>query len=181
MSKRIFLVKFDLDTPLFLTNFHRDFTYDGNTYIKGKMAVDAPIKQTSQPNANSFDVTLSAVDKTLISVFTSQPYKNRECEVLRAYIDEEDESLISVESWVTGTLEKYTYTGSVNGANLKIKVSSIFGAFDTVTSVDLGVLYAEYISVDNTIYWGQEAGAASGSGSGSGGPFGEPIDEVEID
>lgn len=179
MSKRIFLVKFNLPTPLYLTNFHRDYSYDGNTYIAGKISINADVKQTSEPKANSFDIDLSAVDKTMISVFTSQSYKNRQCEVLRADIDDNEE-VISVESWVTGTMERYTYTGSVNNAELKIKVSSIFGAFDTVTSVDLGVLYSEYITVDNTIYWGQEAGTASGSGSGTSG-FGEPIDETEID
>jgi len=173
MSKTIFLVKLGFNVPIYLTDFHRDIVYNGETYNAGKLSLNSGVVQKAVPSANDFSITFSAVDQTLVSAFGNNPYKNRSCEVLRATLND-SEQIVGTEVWLDGDMEKYTYTNKPKESTLKLSISSIFGAFDAVTSVNLGFEFSEFINSDVTVHWGQVISGSAATGSSGGTIYQDP-------
>lgn len=168
----IHLVKLDLSTPVYLTDAHRDFEYNGKTYIAGKLDIKQSVKQKAQPSANDFSMTLSAVDQTLVSAFANFPYKGKQCLVLSAVLND-DESIASVSTWLDGELNKYTFNGKEKQSTLKVSVSSIFAAFESINKLNITEQFKDTINDDQTLYWGKSApNFSSGGGVGGGGQGG---------
>jgi len=156
MSNYIYAVSISLDVPIYLTDFHRNKTYDGKNFIAGKVKVDSPIVQKSAPSANDFVLIMSAVDQTLVSAFANGAYKNRRCLVERLTLDD-DENIIDTEIWLDGDCNKYTYSGKLNTSTISLTVSSIFAAFDMVNMVNLNLQFVDYINASEVKYWGKNA------------------------
>lgn len=178
MSKTIYLVKLGFNVPIYLTDFHRDIVYGAKNYNAGKLKLNNGVVQKAEPSANDFSITFSAIDQTLVSAFGNNPYKNRPCVVTRATLDD-DEQITDVETWLDGDMEKYTYTNKPKESTLKLTVSSIFGAFDTVTGVNLGSVFSDYINSDVTVHWGQVVSGSAAVGNGVGGPIGTDEPQME--
>ena len=156
MANYIYIVTIELDTFVRLTDCHRDFVYDDDTYTSGKLKVENAIEQKSAPSANDFDLTISAVDQTMVSVFANNPYKGRRCLIQRLELDD-DENVIDMMIWLDGELNKYTYTNSLNESTIKLTVSSIFAAFSAVKMLNLAIQFADSINEDDNLYWGKAA------------------------
>ena len=154
MSNYIYLVTFELDTPIYLTDMHRNISYGGHTFISGKVEVKSSVVQKSQPSANDFNLKLSAVDQTLVSAIAASNYKGRRCLIQRATLNA-DESIASVETWLDGDLNKYNYTNKLKESVITMSVASIFAAFEAVKMVNIGVQFADTINEDQTLYWGK--------------------------
>lgn len=175
MSNRTtYLIKLDFDTPIYLTDFHRDYDVGGLVYNTGKFYLKSSVVQKAEPSASDFTIEFSAVDQTLVSAFANNSYKNRSCTVTRITMDA-NEQFVSSETWLDGDMEKYTYTNNEKSSTLKLSVASIFGAFDTITSVNLGHVFSDYINSDVTIHWGQLVGSVSGVDPDGGGGIDTPI------
>jgi hypothetical protein len=156
MSNYIYAVSIDLDVPIYLTDFHRSIIHDSKNFISGEIDVQSSVTQKSQPSASDFNLTLSAVDQTLVNAFANNDYKNRRCLIERLTLDD-DENVIESEIWLDGDCNKYAYSGKLNTSTLNLMVSSIFAAFDAVNMVNLNLKFAEYINADEVKYWGKEA------------------------
>ena len=155
MSKVIHLIEFGLDTPIYLTDCDRDFINGGHTYIAGKVKIKTPLAQKAEPSANDFSLTLSAVDQTMVSAFTSNPYKSKQCLVKRVELNE-DETVNNIEIWLDGSLNKYVYSGKLKESTMKISVGSVFAAFESVNKLNIMDKFSETINIDETRYWGKE-------------------------
>ena len=155
MASYIYLITIELGTPLYLTDMHRDLSHNGHTFISGKINVNSAVVQKSQPSANDFSITLSAVDQTLVSAIASTNYKGKRCLIERATLND-DETISSVETWLDGDLNKYTYANKLKESTIKLSVSSIFAAFDAIKMVNVGVQFASTINEDQTLYWGKD-------------------------
>lgn len=156
MSNYIYLITVDLDVPIYLTDMNHDKTYNSKSFIAGEVKVNSAVVQKSQPSANDFTLLLSAVDQTLVSAIAGSNYKGRRCLIERATLND-DETIASVETWLDGDLNKYTYTNKLNESVIKLSVSSIFAAFESVKMVNIGVQFADTINEDQTLYWGKFA------------------------
>lgn len=168
MSNYIYLITIELDTPIYLTDMHRDMTYNGDVFISGKVEVKSAVVQKSQPSANDFNLQLSAVDQTLVSAIGNTNYKGRRCLIQRATLDT-NENVASVETWLDGDLNKYTYTNKLKESVIKLSVSSIFAAFEAIKMINIGVQFKDTINEDQTLYWGKKtpsSGVYSGGGGG---------------
>ena len=154
MVSYIYLITIELDSPLYLTDMHRNLTNNGHDFISGKVKVDSAVVQKSQPSANDFNITLSAVDQTLVSAIANTNYKGKRCLIERAILND-DETISSTEIWLDGDLNKYTYTNKLNESTIKLSVSSIFAAFDAIKMVNIGAQFASTINEDQTLYWGK--------------------------
>ena len=154
MSNYIYVVTIFLDVPLYLTDMHRNYSYNGHNFIAGKLKINNAVIQKSQPSANDFSMLLSAVDQTLVSAFTSSNYKGRRCLIERITLND-DETINSVETWLDGDLNKYSYANTLKESVIKLSVGSIFAAFESIKMLNLGVQFADSINVDETLYWGK--------------------------
>ena len=178
MSVYIYVVTLNLDTPVYLTDCHRNYDYNGHNFIAGKLKIDQSVVQRSTPSANDFSIQISAVDNIILPAIVGSDYKGRQCLVERLELNS-NESVKSTEVWLDGDLNKYNYINNLKDSILKLSVSSIFGAFESVKSVDLGVQFADTINVDQTLYWGKSAPKVTingGAGGGTGGTVARPKD-----
>lgn len=148
------LLEFELDTPTYLTDFHRNYSDDGKTYIAGKLAVNEAIKQKSEPSSSDFSVVLSAVDQTMVSVFTSQEYKGRRCVIYRVEFDD-NENIINKTVWMDGFINNYVFSDTIAASTMKIVMNSVFSSFKRVRMKDINLTFSETINEDETIYWGK--------------------------
>ena len=167
MSKYIYVVAIDLDTPIYLTDHQRDFLFSGKTYRAGYLKIKSSVKQKSAPSATDFSLELSAVDQTMISAFANNQYKGRSCKITKVYLND-DESVASSETWLDGECNSYSYRGKRKESILTLKLSSIFGAFESVKMINLGVVFADTINSEDILYWGKTSPTNSGYGSGGG-------------
>ena len=101
MLNYIYAVSIDLDIPIYLTDFHRSIIHDSKIFISGEIDVQSSVTQKSQPSASDFNLTLSAVDQTLVNAFANNDYKNRRCLIERLTLDD-DENVIESEIWLDG-------------------------------------------------------------------------------
>lgn len=168
MSNYIYAVTIGLDVPIYLTDFHRNIGHNGHTFIAGKLKVDQPVIQKSEPSANDFTLMLSAVDQTLVSAIGGNPYKGKPCLVERLTLND-DETVASYEVWLDGELNQYSYTNKLKESVIKLKVSSIFGAFESVKMLNLNAQFADTINEDQTLYWGKKSPQTTTYSGGGGG------------
>ena len=173
MSNYIYVVTISLDVPIYLTDSPRNRDYNGHTYIAGKLKITNSINQKSQPSASDFSIELSGVDQTIVSAIAGSNYKGRRCLIEKLTLND-DETIASSEIWLDGDCNKYSYTNKTTTSTIKLSISSIFGAFDSINMINLGIVFADSINVDETKYWGKlspttnnytGAGGVSGRGS----------------
>lgn len=155
-DNNIYLVTLYLDTPVYLTDMDRDMVYEGRTFIKGKFKTDNAVDQKSTPSANDFSITFSAVDQTLISAIANSNYKGKRCLIQRVSLNE-DETIESVQTWLDGELNKYSYKNTPTESTITLVVGSIFAAFEGVKMLNLNLQFADTINEDETLYWGKTA------------------------
>jgi len=158
MSKVIHLIKFGLETPIYITDCDRDYVYGGHTYKVGYVKINQPLRQKSEPSANDFSLTLSAVDQTMVSAFASNSYKGKQCLVTRVELNV-DETVNATSVWLDGELNKYVYIGKTTESTMKISVGSVFAAFESTNMVNLLDKFSDSINNDETKYWGKEGGS----------------------
>ena len=139
---------------------HRDLDYNCHTFISGKLKVSSSVVQKSQPSANDFVISLSAVDQSLVSAIASTNYKGRRCLIERIKLND-DETVNTVETWLDGELNKYSYVNKLKESTITLNIASIFAAFESVKMLNIGLQFADSINNDETLYWGKEAPATS--------------------
>ncbi len=175
MSKYIYVVTIDLDVPIYLTDCQHDFSYLGKTFRSGYLKIKSSVKQKSTPSATDFSLVLSGVDQTMISAFANNPYKGRSCKVERLELDD-DETVLESKVWLDGECNSYSYTGRTKESNLTLKLSSIFGAFESVKMINLGVVFRDTINSEDILYWGKASPTTTAYGSGGNGGGGREED-----
>lgn len=177
MSTYIYVVTLALDTPVYLTDMHRNYDYDGKTFIKGKLEIKAGVSQKVEPSASNFNMLLSAIDGTLIAAIAGSNYKGKGCLVERLKLND-DETLNSSEVWLDGDCNNFIFTDKLKTSNLNLKVSSVFGAFENTGASDIAATFADTINADEIRYWGKLAPVTIGDYSGSDDARDKPIGGV---
>lgn len=152
-----FFITLALDTPIYLTDFHRDYTIGAITHESGMFNLTQAVKQGTEPKAENFKIDFSAIDGTMVSAFANTPYKNRRCLIQRVELDDDDESVISIETWLDGTLNNYEFICTNTSSYFSVSVGSIFNAFNMVKRRNLDVYFADTINNDDVLYWGKES------------------------
>jgi hypothetical protein len=154
------MLKFNLSPIIYLTDFHRDYTFEGSIYQSGMFELDESVKQGTEPSAGNFKIQLSAIDGTMVNAFADHDYKNKQCLITRVEIDDDNESIVvGSEIWLDGTLNNYNFTNTDKTSYLSVTVGSIFNAFDMVKKRNLDIYFAETINNDEKVYWGKSAPA----------------------
>ena len=128
----MFVISIALDTPIYLTDFHRDYTIGEITHEAGLFELNQSVKQGTEPKADNFKIDFSAVDGVMVSAFANTDYKNRRCLVQRVELDDNDESVVSIETWLDGTLNNYEFVNTKTSSYLSVSVGSIFNSFNMV-------------------------------------------------
>jgi len=175
MSITAFFVKMDLDTPLYLTDYHRNVEYNGNTYISGLMKINASVVQKAIPSASNFKIILSATVDGMIDHFTGSNYKNKPCIVNRMEFNE-SEVITNVSVWLNGLLNSYEFINKTSESTIVITVSTLFAAFDSVNGLGILQLFSDTINEDTKSYWGKQTPPSSTS-RGRGNNYKFPIDQ----
>lgn len=152
-----FFITLELDVPIYLTDFHRDYSIGALNYQAGMFKMSQSVKQGTEPKAENFKIDLSAIDGTMVSVFANTNYKNKRCLIERVEIDDNDSSVVSVETWLDGILNSYEFVNSKTSSIFSVSVGSIFNAFNMVKRRNLDLYFADTINNDETLYWGKES------------------------
>jgi len=81
------LVKLDLDTPIYVTDYGTNVTYDSNEYLaSGHLLAVDNIKETSDLRVGTTSIDLSAVEQSYVSAFLTGDYMSRGMTIYLAII-----------------------------------------------------------------------------------------------
>ena len=130
----VLLVEIEFGTPIYLTNAPFDITssvsgssrtYQSNGHLKSITAVS----ETNKPTKNSLSISLSAVDKTYVSIALSENIINADAYIYKGYLDNNNALISDPFLLFYGTIDQYKISDNTNTANLIISVSSHWGNF----------------------------------------------------
>lgn len=148
------LVMLGLDSPIFLTDYHRDYVYDGDNYTHGSVKIDGSVKQKVDLGASEFTVELDATTDTFVNVFAANEYKNKPCKITRIELDSEG-NIVDSYIYYDGLMDSFTFSNSVKSTTIKLKLSSIFARFTKPMRLNLNRLYSDSISNKDKKRWGK--------------------------
>lgn len=143
------------NATLNFTDYHRNFTVDGQYYIAGNLLMNEGVEQQSEPSADDFTISLNGTDESIVSAFANGEYRNRPCIIKRHEFDE-NENVISSEDWLTGVMVSYGFVNTDKTSIIKLTVGSAFSTFDAVKKKNLNSLYGDTVNKETTLYWGKE-------------------------
>lgn len=114
----------------YYTDYHRDFIYDNNTFITGKLKSIGDVKQTFQLTSYSLSVKITGADQPeLDKAMQSESYLNRKITVWRVFIDDNGDFVPYYED---GSTLKY-FEGTINSVSVDENSSATGRGSSTIT------------------------------------------------
>tara|TARA_B110000503_G_C6976817_1_gene341513 strand:+ start:137 stop:691 length:555 start_codon:yes stop_codon:yes gene_type:complete len=161
------LVRFDFDSPIYLTDHSRDLTVSSTTYTSSAhLQAIAGVTESSQLKVNNVTIRLSGVEQSYVSIVLGQDYMGARARIWRAVIDESDDVVGSEILVFDGRIVGYALSDTRNSSNVEIELASHWKDFDLVKgrrtnhnsqqiyfSGDLGFEFAAESAKD--IKWGR--------------------------
>ncbi|MBL4832655.1 MAG: hypothetical protein JKY26_01665 [Pseudomonas sp.] len=129
--KRAVLIKLDYTpNPVYLTNFATDIMYNGATYLStGQLLKIGEFKQTIDIRVSSTNLTLDAVDPSLVAILRNNPQHGRSVDILLAILNNDYSiagSPIVMQSMIIDGAPKITNDPLKGVAVINQKISSEF-------------------------------------------------------
>lgn len=145
---------------VFVTEYHKDVSYGGNTYqASGHLLSISDIATTSDLQINDITISMSGIDQTKISEVLTYNYIDREVEILRALIDDDDAVYANPVCVFKGRINNPSITDDPNGGTsiVSINASSYLADFDRKPSRHTNHLEHNYYYPNDDFFklWGQ--------------------------
>lgn len=133
-----------------------DVNHNGNEYTGGKIQKIGRVEQSAELKNGAVRISFSGVDKSIISLFENEDYRDRLCTIIECDISE---------SWVVSSAKNYyegdmihvTYDTDTDGATVKLECKTLYGSINRANAPDLGILFSQWIADDVTRYFGKTA------------------------
>ena len=132
---------------LYLTDYSRDITYDGQIYVAGKVKDVGSVKQTRVFNSYELSIKLTGADSTeLTRALNSNAYLNRRLYVHRAYLDDNGDVIPMLLSGATLKI----FEGVINKADVRDS-AKVGGAGTSVVTWSCSSEFADFKKVTGRI------------------------------
>ena len=162
-----FLLEFNFSTPIRVTNFYRDVTYDSNSYEAGGNFVNvAASQETGEAQVQDLTITMSNVTSTIRNVIESGNYIDKSVNVYIAFFDT-NESLVDATTFFSGFIKSCSISETVESSIVTINVANHWSNWNLkkgrhftdesqqqIYSGDKGLEFADQTKAD--IRWGND-------------------------
>ena len=161
------LVYINVGTGFRFTDHYKDITYDSNTYSASSLFTRlSSVTESSEIEVSNITLSFSGADQTIISLFLSNNYMEKEAEVYKGFLNSSEAVIADPFLLFKGRIESFSIDESINQSNANIIVASHWSDFSKIEgrktntgsqelhfSGDLGFEFASQTVQD--IKWGK--------------------------
>ena len=161
------LVYMNVDAGLRFTDHYKDLTFDGNTYLASSLFLKvSQVSESSEVEVSNLSLEFSGADQTIISLFLSSQYMDKEVEVYKGLLNASQALIADPFLLFKGRIESFNIDEDLESSDVQIVVASHWADFDKIKgrktntnsqqlyfAGDLGFDYASQTVQD--IKWGR--------------------------
>ena len=127
------LVYINVGTGYRFTDHYKDVTYDGNTYLASSLFTKlTSVTESSEVEVSNITLSFSGADQTIISLFLSNNYMEKEAEVYKGFLDSNEAVIADPFLLFKGRIESFSIDESINQSNANIVVASHWSDFSKI-------------------------------------------------
>ena len=131
----VYLLYLGFGTPLYRTNcsFNLTSSVSGSsqTYVADAFFLGVgSMSETTEPIKNTFNVTLSGVDQSIVSVVLAENIINDTVKVWQGLLDSSNALIADPYLLFDGTINRYSIEDDTNSTALGLEVTSQWGQFE---------------------------------------------------
>ena len=127
------LVYLGVSTGSRYTDHYKDITYDSNTYLASSIFLDtSAVSESSEVEITNIQLRFSGADQTIISLFLSNQYMEKEAEVYKGFLDSSEQVIADPFLLFKGRIESFSIDESINQSNVNIVVASHWSDFSKI-------------------------------------------------
>ena len=121
-NKIAFLIEFNFSTPLRVTDYYADVTYESNSYQAGGDFVSIePSNETGEAKSEEIVITMSNITSSVRSLIEDGNYTDKTVNIYIAFFDT-SESLVDATTFFSGTINNATVIESSGDSTVSISV-----------------------------------------------------------
>jgi hypothetical protein len=127
------LIKLDFPTPIYITDYGQDITYNSQNYDASSYILEVGgASETGDIRVNSMDLILSAVEQSYVSLFLNNNYVNVAVTIQRACLDDNGAVIGEPITYFDGRIVGYGIEDSGQDSTLNVEIASHWQDFDKV-------------------------------------------------
>jgi hypothetical protein len=127
------LVYINVGTGYRFTDHYKDIVYDSNTYTASSLFTKlSSVKESSQIEVSNITLSFSGADQTIISLFLSNNYMEKEAEVYKGFLDNNEQVIADPFLLFKGRIESFSIDEGINQSNANIVVASHWSDFGKI-------------------------------------------------
>lgn len=127
------LVYINIGTGYRFTDHYKDVTYDSNTYLASSLFTRlSSVTESSEIEVSNITLSFSGADQTIISLFLSNNYMEKEAEVYKGFLNSSEAVIADPFLLFKGRIESFSIDESINQSNANIVVASHWSDFSKI-------------------------------------------------
>jgi len=127
------LLYLNVSTGYRFTDHYKDITYDGNTYSASSLFLKvSQVSESSEVEVGNISLEFSGADQTIISLFLSNNYMDREVEVYKGFMDANQSLIANPFLLFKGRIESFSIDETLQSSDVKVVATSHWADFDKV-------------------------------------------------
>jgi len=129
----ITLVYINVGTGYRFTDHYKDVTYDSNTYSASSLFTSiSSVKESSEIEISNMTVSFSGADQTIISLFLNNNYMEKEAEIYKGFLDNNEQVIADPFLLFKGRIESFSIDESIEQSNANIVLASHWSDFSKI-------------------------------------------------
>jgi hypothetical protein len=129
----ITLVYINVGTGFRFTDHYKDITYDSNTYSASSLFTRlSSVTESSEIEVSNITLSFSGADQTIISLFLSNNYMEKEAEVYKGFLNSSEAVIADPFLLFKGRIESFSIDETINNSNANIVVASHWSDFSKI-------------------------------------------------
>ena len=129
----ITLVYINVGTGFRFTDHYTDITYASNTYSASSLFTKlTSVTESSEVEVSNITLSFSGADQTIISLFLSNSYMEKEAEVYKGLLNTSEAVIADPFLLFKGRIESFSIDESINQSNANIVVASHWSDFSKI-------------------------------------------------
>ena len=129
----ITLVYINVGTGFRFTDHYKDITYDSNTYSASSLFTKlSSVTESSEVEVSNITLSFSGADQTIISLFLSNSYMEKEAEVYKGLLNTSEAVIADPFLLFKGRIESFSIDESINQSNANIVIASHWSDFSKI-------------------------------------------------
>jgi len=127
------LVYINVGTGFRFTDHYKDITYDSNTYSASSLFTRlSSVTESSEIEVSNITLSFSGADQTIISLFLSNNYMEKEAEVYKGFLNSSEAVIADPFLLFKGRIESFSIDETINNSNANIVVASHWSDFSKI-------------------------------------------------